>query len=289
MTRHTYWKIAKESVAEFWEDSPFQLAAALSFYTLLSLSPLVLIVVAAAGLVWSEASVRAQLLNQIRELVGQAGAETVRTVLEGTTVSGRNIGSMVAGIVTLLVGATTVFAQLQSALNQIWDVKTPVKTVARRGLFWDLIRTRLLSLALIFVVGFLLLVSLVVSAGLAALQDYLVMGLPGGGTLWQTANFLVSLLVISVLIAMVYRLLPDGRSAVCHCRPGWRVLLCGLRPRRLSLCRGDQQEGRQRLRPEIPGRSWRRGCHPGHGGGHLLHLQECRYARSQHQGLFGVG
>jgi membrane protein len=135
----------------------------------------------------------------------------VRTALEGTTVSGRNIGSMVAGIVTLLVGATTVFAQLQSALNQIWDVKTPVKTVARRGLFWDLIRTRLLSLALILVVGFLLLVSLVVSAGLAALQDYLVTGLPGGGTLWQTANFLVSLLVISVLIAMVYRLLPDVR------------------------------------------------------------------------------
>jgi membrane protein len=206
-----YWKIAKESIGEFWEDSPFQLAAALSFYTLLSLSPLVLIVVAAAGLVWSEASVRAQLLNQIRELVGQAGAETVRTVLEGTTVSGRNIGSIVAGIVTLLVGATTVFAQLQSALNQIWDVKTPVKTVARRGLFWDLIRTRLLSLALILVVGFLLLVSLLMSAGLAALQDYLVTGLPGGGTLWQTANFLVSLLVISVLIAMVYRLLPDVR------------------------------------------------------------------------------
>jgi membrane protein len=90
-------------------------------------------------------------------------------------------------------------------------VKTPVKTVTRRGLFWGLIRRRLLSLTLILVVGFLLLVSLVVSAGLAALQDYLVTGLPGGGTLWQTANFLISLLVISVLIAMVYRLLPDVR------------------------------------------------------------------------------
>src|SRR5262245_61315613 len=89
VTRHAYWNIAKESVGEFWDDSPFQLAAALSFYTLLSLSPLVLIVVSAAGFVWSEASVRTQLLNQIRELVGQAGAETVRTVLEGTAVSGR--------------------------------------------------------------------------------------------------------------------------------------------------------------------------------------------------------
>jgi len=211
VTRHNYWKLATESVAEFWEDSPFQLAAALSFYTLLSLSPLVLIVVAAAGLVWSEQSVRAELLNQIEELVGQAGAETVHMVLVGTSISGKSMGSMIVGIVTLLFGATTVFAQLQSSLNQIWDVKIAVKTVTRRGLFWSLIRTRLLSLTLILVVGFLLLVSLVVSAALAALQDYLSRSLPGGGTLWQTANFLVSLLVFSVLIAMVYRLLPDVR------------------------------------------------------------------------------
>jgi len=211
VTRSNYWKLARESVAEFWEDSPFQLAAALSFYTLLSLSPLVLIVVATAGLVWGEQSVRAELLNQIRELVGQAGAETVRMVLEGTTISGQSLGSMIIGIVTLLFGATTVFTQLQSSLNQIWDVKTAVKTVTRRGLFWSLIRTRLLSLTLILVVGFLLLVSLVVSAALAALQDYLSKAFPGGGTLWQIVNFLVSLLVISVLIAMVYRLLPDVR------------------------------------------------------------------------------
>ena len=211
MTPHTVWKLAKESVVEFWEDSPFQLAAALSFYTLLSLSPLVLIVVAAAGLVWSEQSVRAELLNQIRGLVGPAGAETVRMVLEGTTIAGHSLGSMIVGILTLLFGATTVFVQLQSSLNQIWDVKTAVTTVTRRGLFWSLIRTRLLSLTLILVVGFLLLVSLVMSAALAALQGYLARVLPGGGMLWQTVNLLVSLLVISVLIAMVYRLLPDVR------------------------------------------------------------------------------
>src|SRR5262249_5805173 len=132
-------------------------------------------------------------------------------VLEGTTISGQSFGSMILGILTLLFGATTVFVQLQSSLNQIWDVKTPVKTVTRRGLFWSLIRTRLLSLTLILVVGFLLLVSLVVSAALTALQDFLSTRLPGGGALLQTANFLVSLLVISVLIAMVYRLLPDVR------------------------------------------------------------------------------
>jgi Predicted membrane protein len=192
-----YWQLAGESVDEFFEDSPFQLAAALSFYTVLSLSPLVLIVVAAAGLVWGEQPVRSELLNQIRELIGDAGAETVRTILESTTISGQSIGSMIVGIITLLFGATTVFAQLQSSLNQIWDVKTTVKTVTRRGLLWSLIRTRLLSLTLVLAVGFLLLVSLVVSAALAALQAYLSRAFPGGGTLWQILNFLVSLLVIS--------------------------------------------------------------------------------------------
>lgn len=209
--RRKYWQLARKSVDEFFEDSPFQLAAALSFYTVLSLSPLVLIVVAAAGLVWGEQPVRSELLNQIRELTGDAGAETVRTVLESTTISGQSIGSMILGIITLLFGATTVFAQLQSSLNQIWDVKTAVKTVTRRGLLWSLIRTRLLSLTLVLAVGFLLLVSLVVSAALAAFQAYLSRVFPGGGTLWQILNFLVSLLVISVLIAMVYRVLPDVR------------------------------------------------------------------------------
>lgn len=211
MTGRTYWKVAHESVTKFLEDSPFQLSAALSFYTVLSLSPLVLIIVAAAGLVWGEQPVRSELLTQIRELIGHAGAETVRTVLESTSLSGQSVGSMTVGVITLLFGATTVFAQLQSSLNQIWRVKTPVNTVTRRGLLWSLIRTRLLSLALVLAVGFLLLVSLVVSATLAALQGYLSRTFPGGGTLWQVLNFLVSLLVISVLIAMVYRVLPDVR------------------------------------------------------------------------------
>jgi membrane protein len=213
VTWRKYWRLAKDSVDEFLEDSPFQLAAALSFYTILSLSPLLLIVVAAAGLVWGEQPVRSELLNQIRELIGEAGVETVRTVLESMTISGQSTGSMVVGIITLLFGATTVFAQLQSSLNQIWDVKTAVKTVTRRGMLWSLIRTRLLSLALVLAVGFLLLVSLVVSAALAAFRDYLSRAFPGGGTRWQILNFLASLLVISVLIAMVYRVLPDVRLA----------------------------------------------------------------------------
>jgi membrane protein len=118
---------------------------------------------------------------------------------------------MIVGIATLLFGATTVFAQLQSSLNQIWDVKTAVETVTRHGLLWSLVRTRLLSLTLVLAVGFLLLVSLVVSAALAALHGYLSQSFPGGAILWEILNLLVSLLVIALLVAMVYRVLPDVR------------------------------------------------------------------------------
>jgi membrane protein len=118
---------------------------------------------------------------------------------------------MTIGILTLLFGATTVFAQLQSALNRIWKVETSTEATSRPALLWSLVRTRLLALALIFVVGFLLLVSLVVSAGLAALHEYLARAFAGGVLAWEIVNFLVSLAVISFLVAMVYRVLPDVR------------------------------------------------------------------------------
>jgi membrane protein len=147
----------------------------------------------------------------MRALVGTAGAEVVSTALEHSAVSGHSVGSIIAGVITLFLGATTVFAELQTALNRIWQVQTAANVTSHSALLWSLIRTRLLALALILVVGFLLLVSLVVSAGLAALHGYLTHAFQGGAILWQFVNFLVSLIVISFLIAMVYRVLPDVR------------------------------------------------------------------------------
>src|SRR5262245_23069450 len=207
----TAWSLVAETVVKFFDDSPFEMAAALSFYTVLSLSPLLLIVVSAAGFVWGEESVRAEILNQMDSLVGSAGAEITATVLDRSAFSQHGTSSMVIGIATLLVGATTVFAQLQSALNRIWKVQTSPTATSRPALLWSLVRTRLLALVLIIGVGFLLLVSLVVSAGLAALHGYLASAFQGGALLWELVNFLVSLAVISFLIAMVYRILPDVR------------------------------------------------------------------------------
>lgn len=202
------WSVARDAVAEFLDASPLQLAGALSFFTLLSLSPLVLVVVGVAGLVWQEDAVRAQLLAQMEQLIGPAGAEMVSTVLTNTADPGRGALSVAIGIATLLVGATTVFAQLQAALKRIWHVET----APTHSAVWSLIRSRLLSLALVLLLGLLLLVSLAASAVLAALHAYLA-STPGGGGLWRVVEFMVSLTAIAIMIAVIFKVLPDVRIA----------------------------------------------------------------------------
>jgi membrane protein len=162
--------------------------------------------VGVTGLVWSEQIVQRHLVNEIRALVGSAGAETVKTVLAHASDPGQSVMSVLVGVVSLLLGATTVFGQLQSALNDIWNVKaTPGRA------FWSLIRTRLVSLALVLVLGFLLLVSLLISAGVTAVHGYLSHTISASATIWQAINVVMSLGVVTLLIAMIFKILPDVR------------------------------------------------------------------------------
>jgi membrane protein len=205
-----------ESTTAFLENNPFQLAAALSYYTLLSLAPILLVVVGMVGLVFGGDVVREGVVTQMRGLVGEAGAEVIRTVIAEAGRPGKGVVSLVIGIVTLIIGASTVFGQLQSALNRIWEVEAaPAKNAI--GSF---IRTRILSLAMVIGIGFLLLVSLIVSAALAALDGYLqtTTALPAG--LWQALNLLTSLMIIALLFAMMFKLLPDVKLA-------WRDVVFG--------------------------------------------------------------
>jgi len=199
------WSFAREVVESFLDESPFQLAAALSFYTLLSLSPLVLVVVSTAGLVWGEPAVREQLVREVERLAGPAGADAVALVLQNVDDPKRNRLSVAIGLATLLFGAATVFGQLQASLNQIWNVKAVADTRA----VWSLIRRRLFSMALVLAVGFVLMVSLILSAALAGLHGYLSQSMPKGGAIWEGINLIVSLVVITMLIATIYRVLPD--------------------------------------------------------------------------------
>lgn len=211
MRLDTAWSATREVFEEFFGDEPFQKAAAISYFTLLSLAPLLLLVIAVAGTFFGEAAVQRQIVHEIEGLVGQRGAETIRTVIENASGPGRGPISLIVGLVTLFIGTTTVFVQLQTALNQIWGVK-PRKD---RGFLAKLILSRLASLAMVFGIGFILLVSLVVSAGLSAVSTHFD-GVIANPHVWQAVNQGVSLLVITLLIAMIFKYLPDARVAWRH-------------------------------------------------------------------------
>jgi YihY family inner membrane protein len=188
----------RETVREFMGDRPMELSAAVSYYTLRSLAPIVLVTVAGASLLFRREDVEARIVTEIQGLVGQAGAEVIQSVLRSSDDPATSRLSLAIGIVTLLAGATTVFVQLQDSLNRVWDVEARPK---ERDLS---LKERLLSLAMVFGVGFLLLVSLLVNTALSAVGDW------GGG---QIANTAVSLGVITLLFAMMFKYLPDAKVA----------------------------------------------------------------------------
>ena len=200
--------MVKDVLYQYWADRPMDLAAALSYYTLLSLAPLVLMTVALAGLVFERDTVEHRIVAEMRDLVGDDGAAVVRTVLRHANSAEKNALSVGLGAAVLLVGATSVFAQLQSSLNHIWKVE------GRRheSAVWSFLRMRLVSLAMVLAVGFLLLVSLLVTAALAALGDT-ARGAIGEHPVLHLGNALVSIAVITVLFALIFKVLPDAPVA----------------------------------------------------------------------------
>ncbi len=200
----------KELAREYWANRPMELAAALSYYTLLSLAPLVLMTVAVAGLVFERATVERRIVTEMGLLIGSEGSEVVQTVLRHARDPAKGTLSVVIGTAVLLLGATTVFAQLQSSLNRIWKVEESSHGSA--GMLWLFVKERLLSLAMVLAVGFLLLVSLVISAAVAAIGEALG-GVRNAGIVLEALNLLVSLIVVTVLFATIFKVLPDAPVA----------------------------------------------------------------------------
>ena len=201
----------KELAREYWANRPMELAAALSYYTLLSLAPLVLMAVAVAGLVFERATVESRIVTEMRLLVGDEGSEVVQTVLRHASDKEKGALSVVIGGALLLLGATTVFVQLQNSLNRIWKVEE--RSRGNAGVLWLFVRERLLSLAMVLAVGFLLLVSLVISAAVAALGETALGGLRHPGLVLEGLNVLVSLVVVTLLFATMFKVLPDAPVA----------------------------------------------------------------------------
>jgi membrane protein len=192
-------------------DHAQRLGAALAYYTVFSIGPLLIIVIAIAGLVFGREAARNQVVGQIQGLVGVQGAGFVQATIESAGRPGSGLVASLIGIATLALGALGVFGQLQDALNEIWQV-TPKPNRGWRGVVSD----RLLSFSMVVVVGFLLLVSLVVSAGLTAFFRYFGQAVPWSVTVVQGVNLIVSFVTITFLFALVFKYLPDAQIAWSH-------------------------------------------------------------------------
>ena len=198
------FKLLKTTLYAWMDHRAMQLAAALAYYALFSIAPLLLIVISIVGLVFGHDAARAGVMDQVRGLVGESGARGVEQLLEGVRDPGANAAAGLVGVVILLFGASGVFSQLKDALNTIWEAPAP-----QGGMILSYIWGRFLSFAMVLAIGFLLLVSLVVSAALQAVGAYMTGLLPGSEGIWEGVNFLVSWGTISVLFALIFKYIPD--------------------------------------------------------------------------------
>jgi membrane protein len=203
---HALWSLIKLTASDFMDDNALRLAAALAYYALLSLAPLVVLAIAVAGLAVDEHSVRGAIADELGGVVGSSGAAAVEGIVRSAKAPAAGIVSSVVGIVVLLFGASGVFGELQGALDTIWEVQ-PKSGRGIRGIVKD----RLFSFAMVMGVAFLLLVSLLLSTGLAAVGAYLGSALPGGEAVWQVLNFVISLAVVGALFAIMFKTVPDAK------------------------------------------------------------------------------
>lgn len=200
------WTIVREAAADWIADDATRLSAALAFYTILSVAPLLVIVTAIAGWVFGTEAATQQLQSQAREFIGDAGGDVLKTTIEHARRPGEGVIASIMGVGTLLFGASGVFGELQGSMNKVWNVKPkPGRGIVAK------IRDRFISFGMVLVVGFLLLVSLVITTVLAVLGGYLNNLVPGLPVLMHVANFVLSFAVVAVLFAMIFKFLPDVR------------------------------------------------------------------------------
>lgn len=207
------WSLIKEAAEDWDSDDASSLAAALACYTLLSVAPLMVVAVSIGGMLFGKEAARGQIAGELGAIVGPDAAKAIQSIAANAKDPAPGILSTVVGVVVLLLGASGVFIELHSALNRIWEVQPK----PGRGVL-GFIRDRLFSFAMVLAVAFLLLVSLILSAVLAAVGHFFEQSLPGGEVIWQVTNFLVSLGVTTVLFALIYKYVPD---AVIRWRDVW--------------------------------------------------------------------
>jgi membrane protein len=201
--------LLKQAAWDWFDDQAPTLGAAVAYYTVFSLAPLFIIAVAIAGLVFGREAAQGQIFEQLRAMIGETSAAAMEDVVESANSQPRTgVFATIVGFVALIVGASGVFAQMQASLNAIWRVEPK----PGRGI-WGLIQDRVLSFGFILIVGFLLLISLILTTIIAFIGEWFGGFVPGVETFIQILNAILSLAVITLLFAMIFKFLPDVKIA----------------------------------------------------------------------------
>ena len=204
-----YWTVVKQALKGFVDDRGPSMGAALAYYTLFSLAPLLLIVIAVVGAVFGDDAARGQIFAQMSGLVGDSAALAIQQMVVSVNRPADGWVASLVGVVLMLIGATTVFGELQSSLDQIWRAPAP----ATPSGLWSLLRSRLLSFGLILGVGFLLIVSLVVSAGMAAFTAWWAPWFQAWTVVAIVLDLVLNFALLTVLFGMIYKWMPRVRVA----------------------------------------------------------------------------
>ena len=204
--RHFY-PLVKKSVTAWIDDYAPSMGAAISYYTVFSIAPLLIIVIAVAGFVWGREAVQGELVGQLSGMIGKEGAQGVQALIESASQPTQGLVATAISIVVLVIGATTVFGELQSSLDRIWQVPHAPKPSG----IWAMVRSRLLSLGFILGLGFLMLVSLVSSAAIAAFGSWADGFFPGWEMLLYLINMTLSVGIATVLFAMIFKVMPQAK------------------------------------------------------------------------------
>lgn len=208
MSFSIFFSLLKQTVAEWQRDKVSRLAAALAYYTTFALAPILIIAIAVASFLFEQSTVQERIIEQMQGLLGNSGAELVQEMLTNKSQTDGGFWATIISIGLLIIGASGLFVQLQDALNTVWNV-VPKPAKGQKNVIWNLIRQRVLSFGMVLAIGFLLLVSLMVSAMLSGINAMFGDALAGWDLGWQILNTAVSFGIITLLFGLIYKVLPD--------------------------------------------------------------------------------
>ena len=222
VTLHAAFRILKDTIDSFLNNSGLKLSASLSYYTIFSLAPLLLLMISLAGIFFGRDAIQGQVFGEINGLIGNEAAAQIQEIIKNMELSGKTTTAVVIGGITLIIGATSVFVDIQESINIIWKVKAKPK----RG-WLKLVTDRLLSSSLIVGLGFLLIVSLLVNGALLALSGWLKNYFPDVTLIvFQIVNIVISFMVIMTLFGVIFKVLPDAKISWKDVRSGAFFTAC---------------------------------------------------------------